>query len=93
MSTKTDFLFKRKSGPQWREIEKRAKPWQQEQCEHTYNPETASGPPPWTGPTTSECAGPASPPISRPSDEEYARRAAAIRASKRGTRFYDGFIP
>ena len=82
MTSKDEFIAKRKTGLHWQERNRRP-----------YNPETAIGPPPWTGPTIAESSAPISPALTGPSDAEYARRAAEIRAKKRGTRFYDGFVP
>lgn len=76
----------------WREAEKQATPWQARD-RRTHNPDVAIGPPPQTGPTIAESSAPSSPAVAGTSDEEYARRAAAIRARRRGTRFYDGFQP
>lgn len=74
----------------WRDIERQAKPWQQKQRESRYNPETAIGPPPWTGATTRESSAPSSPALAGISDEEYARRAAKWRKHNRATqRFHD----
>ena len=77
----------------WREIEKQAKPWQQTMRERRYNPDTAIGPPPWTGATIAESSAPSSPASGGVSDEEYARRATRWRKKNRPTRFYDGFVP
>ncbi|MEM6899422.1 MAG: hypothetical protein AAF583_06605 [Pseudomonadota bacterium] len=87
------FITNQTLWPHWREIERRAKPWQQVDRERRYNPETSIGGPPWTGATIAESSAPVYPTGGGVSDEEYARRAAEIRASKHGTRFYDGFHP
>jgi len=82
MTTKAQLIANRRLWPSWQAKEKRP-----------YNAATAIGPSPNIGPTTAECSAPVSPPVVAPSDAEYARRAAAISAKRRGTRFYDGFHP
>jgi len=77
----------------WQAIERLGKPWQQKHRENPYNPDTAIGPPPWTGPTVAESSAPVSPAVVGTSDEEYARRAAIWCAKNRPTRFYDRFVP
>ena len=51
MTPKERFIARRTSGPTSQEIERQAIPWQRARRERAYNPETAIGPPPWTGPT------------------------------------------
>ena len=76
-----------KALPTWQELERRATPWQVRERRHS-KPDPAYACNFWGDPQywgAFDTAGGIS-------DEEYARRAAEIRAKQRGTRFYDGFV-
>lgn len=91
--TREDYIKQRRALRPYQELEGQAVPWQQAMRQNRYNPDTAIGPPPWTGATTAESSAPSSPALGGISDGEYARRAAVWRAKNRPTRFYDGFEP
>lgn len=57
MTTKSEFIAKRKAGPTSQEIKKQATPWQARD-KRGYNPENAIGPSPRTGATLSESSVP-----------------------------------
>lgn len=57
MTTKSEFIAKRRAGPSSQEIERQATPWQVRD-KGGYNPENAIGPSPRIGSTIGQCSAP-----------------------------------